>query len=325
MQARETALTHWLENTLNLKNPVLKPLAGDASFRRYYRAFTSEGTSIIMDAPPEKESITAFIQIAGWLNKHAIKAPCIKACDPTSGFVMLEDFGDTLLLSLSTSPAVNHYYQQALDTLIRLEQIPPEETGMLPLFDAAHILQELRLFPVWFLNQYLHLTLTAEETGLIEDTFSWLTQQLTALPQVLVHRDYHSRNLMVLDDSEKLGVIDFQDAMRGPIGYDLVSLLKDCYVQWPCEQITHWVTYFYNHSQAAQALTLPAFTQAFTLCGIQRHLKVLGIFSRLCFRDHKKAYLQDLPLTLDYLMNALPAFEPLRPFHHFLQTRVSLP
>ena len=323
MQTRQNALNDWLKTILSDTPFTVSSLAGDASFRRYFRLHTDGLTRVIMDAPPGKETLAPFMNIANVLSKNGIHTPTVFAVDYTQGFALLEDLGDRLLLSELTHDNADALYNMAMNALIQIQSTPVTDP-LLPAFDKAFMLSEVSLFREWFLNAYLAITLDAEETLLLDNTFDWLTTQITHQPQVFVHRDYHSRNLIVTD--EAMGVIDFQDAMHGPHTYDLVSLLKDCYIQWPAEKITQWLAYFYQTRPQAEASgSLADFTRAFDLCGLQRHLKVLGIFCRLHLRDSKPAYLRDLPLTFNYVMACLETYEELQPLYRFMQQTVQQP
>lgn len=321
MQPRENALKEWLEKITEHSSFTLSPLAGDASFRRYFRISLNGSSRVVMDAPPDKESLDPFIQIAALLAEQNISSPKIFACDIEQGFLLLEDFGDQLLLHSLNADNVNYYYHQALTILFRMQQcsIP----ASFPVFDEAFMLAEMRLCKRWFLQGYLALQLTPGEEKLIDSLMHWLSKRIEQQPQGLIHRDYHSRNLMVLNDG--LGVIDFQDAMRGPLLYDPVSLLKDCYVSWPRTQTLQWLSEFHQRSPALCRWPADEVIRAFDDCGLQRHLKVLGIFSRLYLRDSKPGYLQDLPLTLAYVKECAALYPELHSFLDFLQNRVILP
>ncbi len=326
MHERENALKEWLTDTIKIKDFVLSPLTGDASFRRYYRLYSNGITQIIMDAPPEKEDIKPFIHIAKTLTKAKVLAPEIYAINLEQGFLLLSDFGDELLLNRLHENTVNDYYHHAINTLFKIQRCPIEDP-QLPPFDKAFMLKEMGLCPEWFFNAYLSLDLQKEEQLLVQRTMEWVADEVSKQPLTFIHRDYHSRNLMLINKREgnDLGVIDFQDAMCGPLTYDLVSLLKDCYISWPREQVLQWVAFFHSQSETAQSYSLPEFIRAFDLCGLQRHLKVLGIFCRLYLRDNKPGYLANLPLTLQYVLECSEIYEELHPFFHFLQNRVYLP
>lgn len=323
MQTRETALNKWLKTILSETPFTVTPLAGDASFRRYFRLHTDGQVRVIMDAPPNKEPLAPFIQIAHLLAQHGVHTPAIYAMDETQGFLLLEDLGDALLLNGLSAAHVDRLYTMAMKTLLDIQKVPTRtapDHAPLPSFDKPFMLNELSLFCEWFLNAHLGLVLNDDETQLIHATFEWLATEISNQPQVFIHRDYHSRNLIVLGDT--LGVIDFQDAMSGPYTYDLVSLLKDCYIQWPHEQIMHWAAYFHLNLPLKNRGSLDAFHRAFDLCGLQRHLKVLGVFCRLHLRDQKPAYLRDLPLTFNYVMSCLERYDELRLFYRFMLNTV---
>jgi hypothetical protein len=324
MSTRENALDKWLRARLHKASFKLTLLAGDASFRRYFRLYSNENTLVVMDAPPEKEALLPFITVANTLANKGIHVPVIHAVDIEQGFMLLEDLGDQLLLPMLTPDNANALYQEAINTLLQLQQCPTSPPT-LPIFNKAFMLNEMSLYRDWFLEAYLEKKPNASEEQLLNNALNWLADQLTKQPQVFIHRDFHSRNLIIVNNRPNLdiGVIDFQDAMRGPITYDLVSLLKDCYIQWPRHRIINWLTYFYQHAAIKHHYSLSEFTQAFDLCGLQRHLKVLGVFCRLYLRDNKAGYLQDLPRTLNYVMETLKTYRELEPFYHFMQQTIS--
>ncbi|QDP71308.1 phosphotransferase [Legionella israelensis] len=321
MQQRENTLKEWLEKLIGHSMFTLIPLAGDASFRRYFRLTVNGMSRIVMDAPPEKERLEPFIKIAEILALNDVLSPNIFAINRKEGFLLLEDFGDKLLLHTLNADNVNFYYSQAIDILFKIQHAWPTES--FPLFNTQFIQEEISLCKHWFLQRYLSLTLTSSEEKLLIELMRWLAEQINQQPRVLIHRDYHSRNLMILDNG--LGVIDFQDAMRGPLMYDLVSLLKDCYLSWPRAQVLQWLADFHRRSTDIRDWSLDEVIRAFDLCGLQRHLKVLGIFTRLYLRDNKPGYLQDLPLTLHYVRECAALYPELHTFLDFLQTRVNLP
>lgn len=326
MHERENALKEWLTNTINLKDYILTPLTGDASFRRYFRIHFNGLTQVVMDAPPEKEDLEPFVHVAKTLTEAKVLTPEIIAANMDQGFLLLSDFGDQLLLDKLKAETVNHYYIDAIKTLFKIQKCPLNDPK-LPSFDKAFMLKEMNLCPEWFFKAYLALDLTEEETKLIQSTMEWIATEVSNQPLTFIHRDYHSRNLMLINNQaeDALGVIDFQDAMRGPFTYDLVSLLKDCYISWPREQSLEWLSFFHKNSDLAQNYSFPELIRAFDLCGLQRHLKVLGIFCRLYLRDNKPGYLGNLPLTLKYVLECSEIYEELQPFFCFLQKRVYLP
>ncbi|KTD31385.1 MULTISPECIES: aminoglycoside phosphotransferase family protein [Legionella] len=327
MHDRQNALSKWLEQVLASSQFTLTPLAGDASFRRYFRLHYKGITRVVMDAPPNKETIEPFVAIAHLLSAHGVHTPHLHASDKKQGFALLDDFGDILLLHALSTETADRLYKAAMDTLNTLQLGTLSKAAQLPPFDKSFILYELNVFKEWFLHAYLKLELTPKEEALINQTFDWLSEEIRQQPRVLIHRDYHSRNIMLLEqaDTIKLGIIDFQDAMYGPFTYDLVSLLKDCYIQWPREQVMSWLTYFYQQSSIAKQYSLPEFIRAFDYCGLQRHLKVLGVFSRLYLRDSKPNYLRDLPLTLHYVIACLESYPQFNSFYQFVHDRIRLP
>lgn len=326
MQERENALKDWLKQIISHDEFILTPLAGDASFRTYYRIQYNGLVHIIMDAPPDKEDLKPFIHVTHLLTQAKVFVPKILAVNMHYGFLLLSDLGDTLLLKELRTDTVDAYYKHAINTLLRIQSCPVDDVHIPP-FNKAFMLKEMSLCTEWFLQKYLSLELLPEELFLLEHTMDWIAEQLMQQPTVFIHRDYHSRNLMcALDKGQpQLAVIDYQDAMYGPITYDLVSLLKDCYISWPREQVLDWIDYFYKQSPLAARQSKTLFVRGFDLCGLQRHLKVLGVFSRLYLRDGKAGYLADLPLVLKYVLECSELYEELLPLGHVLQKRVCLP
>lgn len=323
MQTRESALNNWLKRILGDTPFTLIPLAGDASFRRYFRLQTQEQTRVIMDAPPNKETLVPFIHIESLLASLGILTPTVYAVNHAEGFAILEDLGDRLLLGALNPDNANARYTLAINTLHQLQQAPLTDKTI-PLFDKAFMRGEIALFREWFLEAWLGIRLSMEDERVLNTAFEWLVEQIAQQPCVLIHRDYHSRNLLLVGDGvvEQLGVIDFQDAMYGPVTYDLVSLLRDCYIQWPEAQVHAWVALFHQQLPTDTRGSLMTFQRAFDLCGLQRHLKVLGVFCRLHLRDNKPAYLRDLPLTLHYVMTCISHHDALQPFYRFMQDHV---
>lgn len=317
MQRRQNALNEWLSAQLNHEPFTLSPLAGDASFRRYFRLLTSKGTKIVMDAPPDKEAIAPFIRIHQLLKTADVFTPTIHAASLEQGFAILDDLGDQLFLSQITPVHKDSLYSKAIQTLIQIQQCPYES---LPVFNKEHMLNEMSLFHEWFLSAYLKLTLTPAETLQLNEMMHLIAERIAQQPQVFIHRDYHSRNLMIVNS--QLAVIDFQDAMKGPLTYDLASLLKDCYIKLPEPAYEQYVNLFYQQQPMAQIWSLEGFKHEVDYCGLQRHLKVLGIFCRLYLRDHKSNYLNDLPLTMDYTITCLKRHNELKPLLTFMEERV---
>ncbi|GGI93388.1 aminoglycoside phosphotransferase family protein [Legionella impletisoli] len=317
MHNRQYALNDWLKkNYAHAFN--LTPLTGDASFRSYYRMSINQQTFIVMDAPPEKEPLEPFIQVNHILQQLGAHAPQIYASDIEQGFLVLEDFGDQLLLTALTIHNADALYKVAMGEILKMQQTIPQKVN-LSKFDKSFMLLQMDLFREWFLHRYLGLEIYPEHELLMQKTFCWIADTIEKQPYVLTHFDFHSRNLMLIPNETpaKLGVIDFQDAMFGPFTYDLVSLLKDCYIQWPREQTLCWIRYFYNHLPQTDIGSFEEFVRGFDVCGLQRHLKVLGIFSRLHLRDNKPGYLKHLPLTLNYFNDCLETYDELKPFYQF--------
>lgn len=331
---RLLALTHWVIEKLESNDINLSSLTGDASFRRYFRVNLSGNQSavaaphrtlIVMDAPPPREDCRPFLAISEMLGSHGVRVPKVIASDVTQGFILLEDFGDTVLSQVLTAENVDQLYSQAMSQLITLQQTPPLERYPLPAYGEIKLVDEMSLFDEWFLRKFLMLKPSQEEQALLMSTYDFLANQAVHQPQVVVHRDYHCRNLMILDQTQELGIIDFQDAVIGPVTYDIVSLLRDAYVQWPAEKVQEWLKTYWERQSVNGRLgrtSLVELKQWFDWMGAQRHLKVLGIFARLYFRDGKDGYLNDLPLVLFYLLSETKGYNELYAFHQWLCDRV---
>lgn len=324
--ARLALITEWLSRELRLPAERLEPASSDASFRRYFRAFCAGRTYIVMDAPPDKEDVRPYLKVARLLESLGAHVPHVHASDTGRGLLLLEDLGRTLYLErLAGGGDPRRLYRDALAVLAQIQLRGLEAARELPPYDAGALGSELALMPEWFLGRHLALTPSDEQRRLLEDTFALLTRAALAQPTVFVHRDYHSRNLMVVGERNP-GIIDFQDALCGPVGYDLVSLLKDCYIGWPRERVLGWVEEF-RALLAAQGGAVGAsaseFVRWFDLIGVQRHVKVLGIFCRLWYRDGKPGYLADLPRTLDYVRDTCTRYQELAAFGRFLEQHVA--
>ncbi|HPY41460.1 MAG TPA: phosphotransferase [Thiolinea sp.] len=294
-------LTEWINTLPDWQGASLAPASADASFRRYFRVTKNNNTAIAMDAPPEKENCAPFVDITSRLQEAEVAAPVIYAQNLLDGFLLLEDFGNLPLLNLLDPLNADPLYESAMDALLHIQQADIEG---LPEYSTEFLRREVDLMPEWFLKKHLGFAEEDIPYKLIDTTFNNLIEAVLEQPVSFVHRDYHSRNLM-LTKEDKLGVIDYQDAVWGPITYDLVSLLRDCYVVWPQQRVKRWALAF--HKEAINAGVLPpideiSFLRWFDLMGLQRHLKVLGIFARLNHRDGKSGYLKDLPLTLSYVL-----------------------
>lgn len=315
---RTLTLIDWLENDLLLTVSRCEPASSDASFRRYFRVTTSEGQFIVMDAPPEKEKLEPFIHVAALMREAELHTPLILSQNIADGFLLLEDFGANNFLDSITENNRDALYQSALDNIFKLQQHALDDT--LPKYDEALLTRELGIFSEWFLDQHLDLEIPAE---LWQNVCAILIQSALEQPKTIVHRDFHSRNLMVLYDTE-LGILDFQDAVIGAVTYDLVSLLRDCYIALPVEQVQHYLTQYHQRLIATGInADFETFKRWFDLMGMQRHLKAIGIFSRLNYRDDKPNYLNDIPRTLNYVLQQTAHYEEFADFHQFLTHTVS--
>ena len=321
MSNREIALREWVNRQLDYPEVKLIPLCGDASFRRYFRIYCDTHSYIVMDAPPEVEALSPFIHTANILRACGVRVPEIHRVNQAMGFAVLEDFGDQLLLNVLTQQNADRQYSQAIDELLLIQNVLPESILTFPEFNREFMQNEMMLCIEWFIKQYLKYPLSTMQQSMLQNSFDIISQQIAQQPQVLIHRDYHSRNIMCLqsEDGLKLGLIDFQDAMKGPYSYDLVSLYKDCYIEWPRENQLRWLRYYYERSPINQQLSFHELVRDYDYCGLQRHLKVLGIFSRLYLRDGKDGYLKNVPLTLKYILNCLEVTGWLPEMFHFFQ------
>ncbi len=326
--ARLELLRDWLATALGLGVPAVEPASADASFRRYFRVRSADGTRIVMDAPPDKEDIEPYLRVGALLHGAGARVPQVYAVDRAQGFVLLEDFGATSFLSEVRKPGrAETLYPRALAALADLQARGATAALQLAPYDPAVLQREMALLPEWFCTRHLARAPDAEECELFARTFDFLVEAALEQPQVFVHRDYHSRNLMVMP-GDALGMIDFQDALRGPIGYDLVSLLKDCYIAWPRAQVVEWLR---GHRESLRRAGCDAaigvddeqFLRWFDLIGVQRHVKVLGIFARLAWRDRKCGYLDDLPLTLRYVQESCARYAELAEFGVWLARRAA--
>ncbi|WP_457671193.1 aminoglycoside phosphotransferase family protein [Thiolapillus sp.] len=323
MSERRSLLESWLRTDCGLPDFTLKPASEDASFRRYYRIFLADGeTRIAMDAPPDKESCGPFVDIAQRLQRIGVHAPLIHAQDLEQGFLLLEDLGAQSYLDALDADSVDRLYGDALAALMTM-QACAEPQG-LPDYDRDLLLTEMSLFPQWLLRRHLGLDLSGAEQNMLNEGFAVLADAALEQPQVFVHRDYHSRNLMA-GVAHPPGVIDFQDALRGPVTYDLVSLLRDCYIRWPARQVDEWAWGYFQlcvQSGVLQDQHERRFLRWFDLMGAQRHLKAAGIFARLAHRDGKAGYLADIPRTLGYIVEIAGRREELASLAEFVEARV---
>lgn len=305
-------LLSWAMQALSAKPDqaaTLHPLAGDASQRRYFRLRTRDHCYIAVDSPPASQKNREFLAVRACMEAGGVRVPALLAADLEQGYLLLEDLGDGLLLDRLTADSADSWYRQALALQQRMAGLPAEAVA-LPAYDARLLGEELARFPEWFLGALLGLALSDDERAALAELDRLLVANALAQPRVLVHRDFHSRNLMCMADGQ-LAVIDFQDAVFGPATYDAVSLLKDCYVRWPRDRVAGWAL-GYRDALAASghlpALDDATFLRWFDWMGLQRHLKVLGTFARLALRDGKTDYLQDLPRVLEYVQEVFALY-----------------
>lgn len=335
---RQQLLNDWLKSLYPGQPYSLAPASADASFRRYFRATFADRTLVVMDAPPQHENCHPFIHIAQLFAEAGVHVPQIIAQDLQQGFLLLSDLGNTTYLQALNADNSRELYADACSALIKIQLASRE--NVLPLYDEAMLLREMRLFPEWYIGKHLQVTLTEKQAATLETAFQRIVQNNLAQPRVYVHRDYHSRNLMYIAPplSNSLpqageranekgthlispGILDFQDAVYGPITYDLVSLFKDAYISWKEAEVLDWLIRYWENARKAG---LPVhedfgeFYRDYEWMGVQRHLKILGIFARLSHRDGKDGYLQDLPLVMAYLRRACERYIDLKPLLRLL-------
>ena len=321
---RDASLRAWLDDAAGVHGR-LEPLAGDASFRRYLRLLTDRGSFVVMDAPPDREDSRPFVHVAGLLRAAGVNVPEIHAADLDRGFLLLGDLGSVSYLDRLDAASAPTLYRDALAALVRMQAGIPAEA--VPPYDEARLAAELELFPEWFLGAHLARPPSRAERRVLDEAFALLVEAALAQPRVFVHRDYHSRNLMV--HASNPGVIDFQDAVGGPLTYDPVSLFRDAYVSWPAARVREWLDEYTDLAAGAGLLTpdppgdaaRARVRRGFDLMGVQRHLKVAGIFARLWHRDGKAAYLGDVPLVLRYLLDVAARYPELEPLAGLFEAR----
>lgn len=308
-------LWQWLREVLGRAPERIEALAGDASFRRYLRVHHGQRTFVAMDAPPEREDCHPYVQVAAALSALGLSVPQILAADLAQGFLLLSDLGNETYLAGLNEQTADRLYGEAITALVRMQSQGAAAAADLPAYDHKLLLDEMRLFDTWYLGQHLQYELTARQCQDLDAVYAYLAEQALAQPRVFVHRDYHSRNLMILPLGNP-GILDFQDAVHGPLTYDLVSLLRDCYIRWTADRVQGWIQDYYRQAlqhELVQDLSLAEFERLFDCMGVQRHLKAIGIFARLQHRDGKSAYLGDIPRTLDYVREVCPRHGPLLP------------
>jgi aminoglycoside/choline kinase family phosphotransferase len=331
MPQRLAALTGWLEGVLGQDALRVTPASSDASFRRYFRVQgTGQGglsvagveadSLIAMDAPPTHEDSRPFIAVSELLVQAGVQVPRVLAADLEQGYLLLTDLGSRPYLDALNPQSVETLYGDALDALLSMQSRIAPDTAQLPPYDRDLLLREMELFREWYLQRHREHALSAAHNAVLDQVFDQLADQALAQPRVFVHRDYHSRNLMVSEaDGLNPGILDFQDAVIGPVTYDLVSLLRDCYIAWPREQVERWALDYLHRAMAAgvftpaEGLTDDTLLRWFDWMGVQRHLKATGIFARLKLRDGKDGYLQDIPRTLGYVREVAARYAELTP------------
>ncbi len=310
---RRQQLERWIEHQLNAAPLALEPASSDASFRRYFRVRRRPGASLIaMDAPPEHEDCAAFVRVAGLMAEAGVHVPQIIAGDIARGFLLLSDLGTTSYLQALDADNADSLFSAATDALLRWQLA--SKPGVLPPYDAALLRRELDLFPTWYINRHCGVTLSAAQRQMLETVFTTLLGHNVAQPSVYVHRDYMPRNLMVCEPNP--GVIDFQDAVYGPITYDVASLFKDAFVSWDEARILDWTIRYWEKARRAGLPVGADFGGFYRDCewmGLQRHLKVLGIFARLHYRDGKQGYLDDTGRFLSYVRAVAARYNAFKP------------
>lgn len=321
MPERLDELTRWLRAELDLEHFTLTPASSDASFRRYFRVHHDGKTLIVMDAPPAHEDCRPFVTIARAFLALGLHVPEVLEQDMERGFLLLGDLGTRCYLDALNEDTVERLYGDALDALWRLQSRCDGVTALpLPPYDDALLMREMVLFRDWFLERHLEWMPDVDQCAVFEHACESLAHSALEQPQVCVHRDFHSRNLMVTETGNP-GILDFQDAVLGPITYDLVSLLRDCYIAWPRARVEEWALRYRARliqSGLLRGIDEPQFLRWFDWMGMQRHLKAIGIFARLNIRDGKPGYLKDIPRTLAYLIGVSGRYPELADFHTLL-------
>lgn len=327
MDKRLSAITDWINILFGTSEVNLRPASSDASFRRYFRLDHEGQTFIVMDAPPDRENLSGYVRTARQLCRIGLNVPVIMDQDENQGFLLISDLGQVTYLERLDAANVDRLYGDALGALIVLQTGTTLDPGFFPRYDRTLLESEMALFPKWYVGKHLGRSLDEAQTQVVTRAFDLLCANAHEQPQVWVHRDYHSRNLMVTQFNNP-GILDFQDAVTGPITYDLVSLLRDCYIEWPESRVRDWAL---GYRDLAIQSGLPInvdedrFLRWFDLTGLQRHLKVLGIFARLFHRDGKSDYLGDLPLVWEYAARVCRAYEELHPLEELLSALQPLP
>lgn len=302
----------WVKTDLNINDFEIEVASADASFRRYFRLISAGESWVIMDAPPEKEDCQSFVKIAKLIESVQVQSPHIYCFDEIQGFMQLSDLGSTDYLDKLTDDNVDELYAAAIQSIIRMQSID----AALPEYNEKLLKSEMALFNDWYLTQHLELDLGEVQKNILSNTLNFLTESALNQTMGFVHRDFHSRNLMLTANNNP-GVIDFQDAVNGPYSYDLVSLIKDCYIAWPRKKQLKWIALFLQSSGIK--VDKQQFIKELDFMGMQRHLKAIGIFSRLNYRDAKPGYMKDIPRTLAYIVDVCNRYDELKPFNELLE------
>lgn len=306
----------WAEGILGSQGLAISPASADASFRRYFRVRQGDQSWIIMDAPPDKEDSEPFVRISGYLARIGLNVPRVLKSSLEQGFYLLTDLGQRAYLDCLNDSSVDQLYSDAMHALEVMHLSGNQFRENIPPYDRTLLLNEMGLFRDWYLARHHSIELKDKQHTMLESTFDFLAASALEQPEVFVHRDYHSRNLMYLEHNNP-GILDFQDAVWGAVSYDLVSLLRDCYIAWPREKVEAWVKQYHQqmvNNSLLQGVSVAQFLRWFDLMGVQRHLKATGIFSRLNYRDDKPGYLNDIPRTMNYVLNVAKDYPELGPF-----------
>ena len=322
-----TLLENWIQQHLPSSSRLTEPMLldqinSDAGFRQYFRV-NSDPTLIAVLSPSSSENNTSFVRLSQCFRKNHIRVPLVHAVDYSSGFLLLEDFGDNLLASSLVSKHAKKFYASAETELIKIQQIPKNESKC-PVYDRELLMAEMDLFREWFLNRLIKIDLEESDNQLLDQAFSVIVESALQQTQVVVHRDFHSRNLMRLPDNS-VGVIDYQDALIGPLTYDVVSLYRDCYIRLPENWVIQKSLDYYRRAEKLGIAPSASDKEIITwldLMGLQRHIKVLGIFSRLHLRDGKHDYLNDLPLVIRYILEQLRPYPKLFNFLEWFECKI---
>jgi aminoglycoside/choline kinase family phosphotransferase len=325
LDTRFNQLQDWLKKQFNDTSISLSVVSGDASFRRYFRFVYQDVSYIGVDAPAEKEDSRPFVEISSAYAKLGLSVPKVIHFDYQLGFMCLSDLGDELLLPALNESTVAHFYQKALALIPIMGLATTTQSGIIPIFDESLLRNEMQLLNDWFLPHHLAISLDDDDSKIVDEAFDLLVKNALEQPIIGVHRDYHSRNLMLQADGE-LAVIDYQDAVLGPITYDAVSLLRDCYITWPDEVVYGHLLEF----KQVMRLSCPQldevsdeqFIRWFDLMGLQRHIKVCGVFSRLYYRDGKAGYLDDIPTVMDYVIEVGSKYPEFSMFVELLKNKL---